>query len=142
MRKCKPGIKPQGDNPGFDAYAFVHDVAAVIKPPAPCGGDDARVTVYSVFGKRALLAIASWCDCDSAKHSATDNVYTSVILEIDWAALGLVPERTNATIPDVAGLQKFAQLNASQLGEIGVRLRGVAGDSNGNGGLVVELNGS
>jgi hypothetical protein len=91
----------------------------------PTGGAcDVLVTTFSVFGKRALLTIASWCECPP-KASTKFN------LSIDWDALGLSNATTKVTAPSVGQLQNFSQMELAQL-ELPIVLKPGSG-------LVVEL---
>jgi hypothetical protein len=90
------------------------------------GACDVKVTTFSVFGKRALLAIASWCECQPPKASTTFS------LTVDWDALGLSPATTNVTAPSVGELQQFSQMDPAQL-KLPFML------NTGQGGIVLEL---
>ena len=91
-----------------------------------CNSGDVLASTYSVYGKRALIAVASWCACSTTAA-------TTGLLKIDWAGLGMRPEATNATIPEVPTLQSFKQLDATTLAKVPIVMQGAKG------GLLLEL---
>lgn len=69
--------------------------------PVRTGRDDVKATVFKREG-RAMVAIASW-----APETVT------IMPEVDWAALGLDPDRTTVVAPEITGLQDVRSLRMS-----------------------------
>lgn len=69
--------------------------------PVTTGREDVKATVFRQQG-RAMVAIASW-----APETVT------IMPTVDWAALGLDPDRVTVTAPAIPGLQQFGSLRMS-----------------------------